>query len=323
MTSVLPASGKSAAALPPTPASGHPDNRQPGSIRSPSLAATPASDVPATAAHGQPDTPASRQQEKQASGQQNLWPSIEINHVNSESDIQIVSQDFQCAVCDGKFRSESEMNEHWQNHGEPQTSVAMMRKIFQLEKLFKDSLTEHKKSTGALTHQVHVLQTQVSRSRVALIQPSEVQPAPEPAVPLPPVPAPQPPQPASRPSYADRTQNTAAPTRPPPAALAKKKIALITDSIAGDMHHDKLEKLTNAKITNAKAYGAVQKTRAEGYRFPKKNFASVVPDVLAKDDHNAVVIIYISKIENKCTECVYISKKTTGLKSHMKKMHGI
>ena len=40
-----------------------------------------------------------------------------------------------------------------------------------------------------------------------------------------------------------------------------------------------------------KAYGAVQKTRAEGYRFPKKNLASVVPDVLAKDDHDAVVIM--------------------------------
>ena len=28
------------------------------------------------------------------------------------------------------------------------------------------------------------------------------------------------------------------------------------------------------------------------------------------------------KIENKCTECVYISKNMTGLKRHMKKKHG-
>ena len=70
-----------------------------------------------------------------------------------------------------------------------------------------------------------------------------------------------------------------------------KNMAIITDSIAGEIYHDKLEKITRAKITKAKAYGAVLKTRAEGYRFPKKNFEAVVPNVLASGHYDAAVIM--------------------------------
>ena len=70
-----------------------------------------------------------------------------------------------------------------------------------------------------------------------------------------------------------------------------KRIAFITDSIAGDIYHDKLEKITKAKITKVKAYGAVEKTRAEGYRFPKKNFAAVVPNVLASGNYDTAVFM--------------------------------
>ena len=68
------------------------------------------------------------------------------------------------------------------------------------------------------------------------------------------------------------------------------KIAMITDSIGGNIHHDLLEKLTRAKITRAKAFGTVQRTREEGFRFPNKNFTAVVPEVLASRQHEVAVL---------------------------------
>ena len=65
---------------------------------------------------------------------------------------------------------------------------------------------------------------------------------------------------------------------------------MITDSIGGKIHHDLLEKLTRAKITRAKAYGTVQRTREEGFRFPNKNFTAVVPQVLASGQHDVLVL---------------------------------
>ena len=185
-TAAIPASSD----LPASKASGHPttpSSRQPGSGTS-SGQAVAASGTPATPTSGLPSravgaTPASRQQLNSAglwgaspsgrqqevteNGQPNLEPIIEIINKSSETEIQIISQDFQCAVCDGKFRSENEIHEHWANHGEAQTSIAMMRKIFQLERMVKDSLTENKRSLNSLTHQVNFLQSQLTRSHIA------------------------------------------------------------------------------------------------------------------------------------------------------------
>ena len=107
----------------------------------------------------------------------------------------------------------------------------------------------------------------------------------------PPTPAPPGP-PASLTTYAGtvRTAPAAQAPAPPAVSTSVNKIAMITDSIGGNIHHDLLEKLTRAKITKAKAYGTVQKTREEGFRFPYKNFTAVVPQVLASRQHDIAVL---------------------------------
>ena len=89
--------------------------------------------------------------------------------------------------------------------------------------------------------------------------------------------------------YAERARAPATITRTSPAPM--KKIALITDSIAKDIHHEALEKITGAKITKAKAYAATKKPRAEGYRFADKNFTDVVPAVISKNDHQTALLL--------------------------------
>ena len=183
----------------PPPASGQPatpSRRQLGTVVSPGQEvvasgqpAAPASGLSSTPAPSsrqqvntagqQLDTPSCRQQDVSENVQQNLEPIIEILNKSSEADIQIISQDFQCAVCDGKFRSENEIHEHWANHGEAQTSITMMRKIFQLERMVKDSLAENKRNLSYLNHKVNFLQSQVSRGHVAL-PPTVVQSLPDP-----------------------------------------------------------------------------------------------------------------------------------------------
>ena len=66
---------------------------------------------------------------------------------------------------------------------------------------------------------------------------------------------------------------------------------MITDSIAGKVHTEYLEKITKSKITKARAYGAVHKSKAEGYKFPDKNFTAVLPAVLSKNNHSAAVLL--------------------------------
>ena len=93
----------------------------------------------------------------------------------------------------------------------------------------------------------------------------------------------------SRPTYADRARSTALPASS--ASRSRRKIAMITDSIAGKVHTEYLEKITKSKITKAKAYGAVHKPKSEGYKFPEKNFTAVVPAVLSSNDHSAAVLL--------------------------------
>jgi hypothetical protein len=73
---------------------------------------------------------------------------------------------------------------------------------------------------------------------------------------------------------------------------------MITDSIGGEKYvrHDLLEKVTKTKITKAKAYGPVRRTRQEGYKFPDKNFSSVVPQVLASDNFDVAIMMAPSVI---------------------------
>ena len=49
----------------------------------------------------------------------------------------------------------------------------------------------------------------------------------------------------------------------------------------------------------------------------ESNSENCIPDVEEHTTHEW------RKIENKCTECVYIAKNITGLKSHMKKKYRI
>jgi hypothetical protein len=73
---------------------------------------------------------------------------------------------------------------------------------------------------------------------------------------------------------------------------------MITDSIGGEKYvrHDLLEKVTKTKITKAKAYGPVRRTRQEGYKFPDKNFSTVVPQVLASDKFDVAILMAPSVI---------------------------
>ena len=93
----------------------------------------------------------------------------------------------------------------------------------------------------------------------------------------------------SSPTYADRARISALPASS--ASRPRRKIAMITDSIAGKVHTEYLENITKSKITKAKAYGAVRKSKAEGYKFPEKNFTAVVPAVLSTNDHTAAVLL--------------------------------
>ena len=107
--------------------------------------------------------------------------------------------------------------------------------------------------------------------------------------------------PAAPPSLPPQPLYSAVTRAPPILRAARKqvrKIAMITDSIGGEKYvrHDLLEKVTKTKITKAKAYGPVMRTRQEGYKFPDKNFSSVVPQVLASDNFDVAIMMAPSVI---------------------------
>ena len=108
---------------------------------------------------------------------------------------------------------------------------------------------------------------------------------------------PTPPPPAPSSSSSSRPPTPLPPVAPratAPRRSEKKKILFIGDSISGNVDMKALENSTQSKFVTAKAYSSIYDTvvnvAKQAARFPRANFADVVPAQLSKDNYNSLVL---------------------------------
>ena len=114
--------------------------------------------------------------------------------------------------------------------------------------------------------------------------------APCPAIPVPAPQAPCPPVQSQPPSYA-ATAQAQVPQGPQEARQRRqkpvKKISYVGDSIAHHVMFEELERITKAKITKRKAYGAI---KSSDQLFPTANFVDTVPKEMRENNPDVLVL---------------------------------
>ena len=205
--------------------------------------------------------------------------------VTVQNNPEVCSTDFQCAVCQKCFSSEGKVNKHFETHGTGESTIALMKEIFNMRKYWEDKFQKQDRALLALQHQFHVLQSRTAKSQ-GPPPPRQfpAPPTPSPAPASPPVSAspappsrrqtPAPPPVSDLPSHPSRRQ-TQAPACPPlpvsrqppafrpvPAPKGKRKILYIRDSVHRAVVGPKLENPTGSLIRSVNAYASVRDERA-------------------------------------------------------------
>ena len=76
---------------------------------------------------------------------------------------EIISTEFQCAVCEKCFTTEAEVNMHVDSHGNAETILHLMKEIFNLKKSWETKFDKQQQQVSSLQHQLTFLQAQKSK----------------------------------------------------------------------------------------------------------------------------------------------------------------
>ena len=191
-----------------------------------------------------------------------------------------------CTTCKVKCKTVKDLQEHiLAKHCTQSSEVLELMKMQQqlLNTILANQAMQERRVNSIALQQINVMNVVKELEKVGVekrmesnhAEPALSQSPPAPhEIPAPPV------------SYADITRIN----QPPQATLntSWKKMAFITDSIGGKVQIDALEKITKTKIKRVKAYASTRRSKADGFKFPEKNFTEVVPAAVA--DKNVEVV---------------------------------
>ena len=233
--------------------------------------------------------------------------------VQDHPQIQTVSEDFQCAVCQKCFETQGEVMKHFEDHGNGETIITLMKEIHILKSNWERKFDAQQLQVSSLQHNLHVLQVKASRaSRPDPSQssrpdpPSASRPAKSPAsrptaaspsTSSSPAPASPPAstrapstQPARRQPPAQPSSRQAPVFRPAPATKGKRRVLYIRDSIHRTIVGPKLENPTGSLIRCVNAYASVRDERAPANK-QHLNVNSVVRRELAKNTGEDTLVL--------------------------------